>query len=144
MMKENMPQTIEKCNVEMQRTQQKVRQYKNRNKMFDHILVIAKQKGRNHRLCLRGSYMESIVPELVDMTDEETKAFLKNGRMNGKLENHYVVMAHLYTLKGVCTLRGRLQRTVGGHAAQRRLHPLRRLHGYPCTPAEAGTTEREY
>lgn len=39
-------------------------------------LAIEKRKERNHRLCSRGGYMESITPELIDMTDEEAKAFL--------------------------------------------------------------------
>ena len=45
--------------------------------MLDRKLAIEKRKERNHRLCLRGGYMESITPELIDMTDEEAKAFLR-------------------------------------------------------------------
>ena len=77
MTKKKMPQTIEECNAEMERTQQKIRQYENRNKMPDRKLAIEKCKERNHRLCFRGGYMESITPELIDMTDEEAKTFLR-------------------------------------------------------------------
>ena len=77
MTKKKMPQTIEECNAEMERTQQKIRQYENRNIMLDRKLALEKRKERNHRLCLRGGYMESITPELIDMTDEEAKAFLR-------------------------------------------------------------------
>ena len=77
MTKKKIPQTIEECNAEMERTQQKIRQYENRNKMLDRKLVIEKRKERNHRLCSRGGYMESITPELIDMTDEEAKTFLR-------------------------------------------------------------------
>ena len=77
MTKRKTPQTIEECNAEMELTQKKIRQYENRNKMLDRKLAIEKRKERNHRLCLRGGYMESITPELIDMTDEEAKAFLR-------------------------------------------------------------------
>ena len=77
MTKKKMPQTIEECNAEMERTQKQIRQYENRNKMLDRKLALEKRKERNHRLCSRGGYMESIVPELIDMTDEEAKIFLR-------------------------------------------------------------------
>ena len=77
MPKKKLPTTIEECNAEMELTQKKIRQYENRNKMLDRKLAIEKRKERNHRLCLRGGYMESITPELIDMTDEEAKTFLR-------------------------------------------------------------------
>ena len=77
MSKKKPPTTIEECNAEMELTQKKIRQYENRNKMLDRKLAIEKRKERNHRLCLRGGYMESITPELIDMTDEEAKVFLR-------------------------------------------------------------------
>ncbi len=77
MTKRKMPQTIEECNAEMEYTQKQIRQYENRNKMLDRKLAIEKRKERNHRLCSRGGYMESITPELIDMTDEEAKTFIR-------------------------------------------------------------------
>ena len=77
MPKKKPPTTIEECNAEMELTQKKIRQYENRNKMLNRKLAIEKRKERNHRLCLRGGYMESITPELIDMSDEEAKAFLR-------------------------------------------------------------------
>ena len=77
MTKRKMPTTIEECNAAMEETQKKIKQYENRNKMLDRKLAIEKRKERNHRLCLRGGYMESITPELIDMTDEEAKVFLR-------------------------------------------------------------------
>lgn len=77
MTKKNTPQTIEECNAELERTQKKIRQYENRSKMLDRRLTIEKRKERNHRLCSRGGYMEGITPELIDMSDEEAKAFLR-------------------------------------------------------------------
>ena len=75
--KEKTPQTIEECNAELELTQKKIRQYENRSKMLDRRLAIEKRKERNHRLCSRGGYMEGITPELIDMSDEEAKVFLR-------------------------------------------------------------------
>lgn len=75
-MPKNLPTTIEDCNAEIEKTTQEIRQYENRNKIIDQKLAIEKRKERNHRLCARGGYMESITPELIDMTDDEAKAFL--------------------------------------------------------------------
>lgn len=77
MSKKKPPTTIEECNAEMELTQKKIRQYENRNKMLDRKLAIEKRKERNHRLCSRGGYIEGITPELIDMSDEEAKAFLR-------------------------------------------------------------------
>ena len=77
MTKRKTPQTIEECNAELELTQKKIRQYENRSKMLDRRLAIEKRKERNHRLCSRGGYMEGITPELIDMSDEEVKAFLR-------------------------------------------------------------------
>ena len=40
-------------------------------------LSVEERKARNHRLCKRGGFMESLVPELIAMPDEEAKAFLR-------------------------------------------------------------------
>lgn len=77
MTKKKIPQTIEECNAELERTQKQIRQYENRNKMLERKLAIEKRRERNHRLCLRGGYMESVTPELTGMTDEEAKVFLR-------------------------------------------------------------------
>lgn len=76
MTKRKMPQTIAECNAEMECTQQ-IRQYENRNKMLGRKLAIEKRKERKHRLCSRGGHMESVAPELIDMTDEEAKTFIR-------------------------------------------------------------------
>jgi len=36
------------------------------------------RKARTHRLCKRGGYLESKIPELVTMTDEEFYSFVDN------------------------------------------------------------------
>ena len=77
MTKKKTPQTIEECNAELERTQKKIRQYENQSKMLDRRLAIEKRKERNHRLCSRGGFMESIVPELITMTDEDAQTFFR-------------------------------------------------------------------
>ena len=77
MTKKKTPQTIEECNAELELTQKKIRQYENRSKMLDRRLAIEKRKARNHRLCSRGGFIESIVPELITMTDEDAQAFFQ-------------------------------------------------------------------
>ena len=77
MTKKKTPQTIEECNAELERTQKLLQQYENRNKMLDRKLSIEKRKERNHRLCSRGGFIESIVPDLITMTDEDAQTFFR-------------------------------------------------------------------
>ena len=56
-------------------TQKKIRQYENRNKMLDRKLAIEKRASAN-RLCSRGGYLESLVPALIDMSEQEARDFL--------------------------------------------------------------------
>ena len=73
MTKKKLPQTIEKCNAELERTQKLLQQYENRNKMHNRKLSVEKRRERNHRIFLFGGFMESIVPELKTMTEDEGK-----------------------------------------------------------------------
>ena len=63
--------TREELQAEIEDGKKKLRQYENRSKMLDRRLAIEKRKERNHRLCSRGGFIESIVPELITMTDED-------------------------------------------------------------------------
>ncbi len=74
--KKKLPQTIEECNAELERTQKQLQQYENRNKMLNRKLSAEKRRERNHRIFLFGGFMESIVPELKTMTEDEGKDFL--------------------------------------------------------------------
>ena len=49
----------------------------NREKIIKQKLSVEERKARNHRLCKRGGFMESLVPELIAMPDEDAKAFLR-------------------------------------------------------------------
>ena len=77
MPKKKLPQTIEECNAELERTQKLLQQYENRNKMLNHKLSAEKRKERNHRIFLFGGFMESLVPELIAMPDEDAQTFFR-------------------------------------------------------------------
>ena len=76
MPRKKLPQTVEECNAELERTQKLLQQYENRNKMLNRKLSVEKRKARNHRIFLFGGFMESLVPELKTMTEDEGKDFL--------------------------------------------------------------------
>ena len=115
MTKKKLPQTIEECNAELERTEKQLQQYESRNKILNRKLSVEKRKERNHRIFLFGGFMESIVPELKTMTEDEGKDFLyhiaksseaqeylkKTRRGGGSQIIPLVTRAHLYTLAGV-------------------------------------------
>ena len=75
------PTTLAECNAELELVQKQLRQYQNREKMLTRKMLTRKlsveeRRIRTHRLCARGGYLESIVPELIAMTDEEAKDYL--------------------------------------------------------------------
>ena len=69
--------TREELTTEIEDGQKKIRQLENREKMLRQKLSVEERKARNHRLCKRGGFMESLVPELIAMPDEDAKAFLR-------------------------------------------------------------------
>ena len=69
--------TREELQAEIEDRKKKIRQFENREKMLRQKLSVEERKARNHRLCKRGGFMESLVPELIAMPDEEVKAFLR-------------------------------------------------------------------
>ena len=69
--------TFEELTAEIEDGKKKIRQFENREKMLRQKLSKEERKARNHRLCKRGGFMESLVPELIAMPDEEAKAFLR-------------------------------------------------------------------
>ena len=77
MTKKKPPQTTEECNAELERTQKKIRQYENREKMLRQKLSKEERRTRSHRLIVRGAVFESIVPEAKTMSDEEAAALLR-------------------------------------------------------------------
>ena len=72
-----MEKTREELTAEIEEGKKKIRQFENREKMLRQKLSVEERKVRNHRLCKRGGFMESVVPELIAMPDEEAAAFLR-------------------------------------------------------------------
>ena len=75
-MQRKQPTTLAECNAGLKLAQKQLRQYQNREMMLKRKLRVKERRIRTHRLCARGGYLESIVPELIAMTDEETKDYL--------------------------------------------------------------------
>ena len=69
--------TREELTAEIEDVKKKIRQFENREKIIKQKLSVEERKARNHRLCKRGGFMESLVPELIAMPDEEAAAFLR-------------------------------------------------------------------
>ena len=69
--------TREELTAEIEEGKKKIRQFENREKIIKQKLSFEERKARNHRLCKRGGFMESLVPELIAMPDEDAKAFLR-------------------------------------------------------------------
>ena len=67
----------EELQAEIEDGKKKIRQFENREKIIKQKLSVEERKARNHRLCKRGGFMESLVPELIAMPDEDAKAFLR-------------------------------------------------------------------
>ena len=72
-----MEKTREELTAEIEEGKKKILQFENREKMLRQKLSVEERKARNHRLCKRGGFMESVVPELIAMPDEEAAAFLR-------------------------------------------------------------------
>ncbi|MCI1965495.1 MAG: DUF3847 domain-containing protein [Oscillospiraceae bacterium] len=58
----------------------KIHQLENRQKILLNRKADAEQKARTHRLIEHGAILESVFPEIVPMTGEQLKAFLKQRR----------------------------------------------------------------
>ena len=69
--------TRDELTAEIEDSKKKIRQYENREKMLRQKLSREERRTRNHRLIVRGGYLESVVPELADMSDEDAKTFLR-------------------------------------------------------------------
>ena len=69
--------TREELQAEIEGGKKKIRQLENREKIIKQKLSVEERKARNHRLCKRGGFMESLVPELITMTDEDAQTFFR-------------------------------------------------------------------
>ena len=68
--------TREEMTAEIEDGKKKIRQFENREKIIKQKLSVEERKARNHRLCKRGGFMESLVPELIAMPDEDVESLV--------------------------------------------------------------------
>ena len=61
---------------QIESAQNEIRQRENRLKELLQKQKVQERKERTHRLCERGGYLESILPESVSLTAEQFKTFL--------------------------------------------------------------------
>lgn len=86
--------------------------------MLDRKLAIEKRKERNHRLCSRGGYLESLVPTLIDMSEQEARDFLYTAVFSGKTQEFLRKRAEEATPKNYALTQGRTYNTLAGVSAQ--------------------------
>ena len=56
---------------------ERIAQLKNQQKLLRQQYNAQERKARNHRICRRGGYLESRLPETITLTDEQYNAFLE-------------------------------------------------------------------
>lgn len=62
---------------EPEAVREKIRQLENRQKILLNRKINAERKARTHRLIKHGAILESVFPEIVPMSGEQVKAFLR-------------------------------------------------------------------
>ena len=68
--------TKKTLNEQIESAQIEIRQRENRLKELLQKQKVQERKERTHRLCERGGYLESILPESISLTAEQFKSFL--------------------------------------------------------------------
>ena len=56
---------------------EEMQQLANRKKEYIQRERAAERKARNHRICKRGGHLESVLPALINLTDEQFNMFIK-------------------------------------------------------------------
>ena len=59
---------------------EKIRQLESRQKILLNRKIDAERKERTHRLIEHGAILESVFPEIIPMSGEQVKSFLKQRR----------------------------------------------------------------
>ena len=69
--------TREELTAEIEDGKKKIRQFENREKIIKQKVSVEERKAGTRRLRKDGGFMESVVPELIAMPDEDAKGFLR-------------------------------------------------------------------
>ena len=68
---------------QIEAAQLEIKQREERIKLLRQKERTQKNKDRTHRICKRGGYMESILPDLIKLTDEQFELFAKKCLLTG-------------------------------------------------------------
>ena len=72
-----MPRTKLTIAEQIANAKEDIKQSENRLKLLNQRQKEQERKARNHRLCSRGGYLESKLPEVITLTDEQYYSFLE-------------------------------------------------------------------
>ena len=73
---------LQNLNNQIEKVQEEIRQKENRIKELVAKQKAEEKKARNHRLCKRHGLLESLLPEIIEITDEQYKTFLERAVAN--------------------------------------------------------------
>jgi len=73
---------LQNLNNQIEKAQEEIRQKENRIKELVAKQKAEEKKARNHRLCKRHGLLESLLPEIIEITDEQYKSFLERAVAN--------------------------------------------------------------
>ena len=69
--------SLEQAKAEQEKVQREIKQLENRQMILLNKKADAERKARTHRLIEHGAILESVFPEIISMTGEQVKAFLR-------------------------------------------------------------------
>ena len=86
-----MPRSTKTTAEKLTSVEEQIKQLENQKKLLLQQQKTQERKARDHRLCKRGAYLEKIVPDTIQFTDEQFYQFLdkmlKTDRTNQILNN---------------------------------------------------------
>jgi hypothetical protein len=67
-----------KLQMQIEASEKKIQEEQRRLKQLERKQTERDRKDRNHRLCKRHGYLESILPDTINLTEEQFQTFVKN------------------------------------------------------------------
>ena len=67
-----------KLQIQIEASAKRIQEEQRRLKQLEKQQAERERKDRNHRLCKRHGFLESILPDTINLTDEQFQAFVKN------------------------------------------------------------------
>ena len=67
-----------KLQLQIEASEKKIQEEQRRLKQLGRQQKEQDRKDRNHRLCKRHGYLESIIPDIINLTEEQFQTFVKN------------------------------------------------------------------